>query len=193
MTTSALVAALALAACGSQSREFKAVAQASDMQVDLPPAPPSADGDAGPEGDAGVDEEADVGEGSIPIAFGLAAVPAMPIAQLLGMNRPEIETLLRPVGADETEKAAGWVRYSRHLRVRYEGPLAVELIQKVPAELAFARAARWMGFGDAGPAVESDERCTWPAGDPARALAEGVSGELDRRDCLFTARRKTAP
>lgn len=175
---------LLLIACGGPPREFMAVAEAPDVQVDLPPLTPVEDSD-----DTGIVEETEVGEGTIPIAIGLSAVPAMPISQLLGMDRASIEILLRPVGSDETEQAAGWVRYSRHLRVRYEGPLAVELLQMVPADLTCAQAARWMGFGGAGLAVETDERCTWPAGDLDRSLAEGVHGELDLRSHLFTARR----
>jgi hypothetical protein len=180
-----IAAAAAIGACGSPSREFKAVARADGLEVDLPP-PAIAAGDAGV--DAGADPGAELGGGFVPIAFGLAALPAMPIAQLLGMTRTDIETLLRPVGSDDVEKAAGWVRYSRHLRVRYEGDVAVELTQKVPAGLSCAAAATWIGFPGAGPAVETEERCDWPAGDAARALAEGVSGDLDRAGCGFTAR-----
>jgi hypothetical protein len=184
-TVLVLAAAAAIGACGSPSKEFKAVAQADGLEVDLPP-PAAVRGDGGAA--AGADDGDDLGGGFVPIAFGLATLPAMPISQLLGMTRADIETLLSPVGSDDAEKAAGWVRYSRHLRVRYDGDVSVELTQKVPTGLSCAAAAKWIGFDQAGPAVDDDGQCSWPAGDAARALAEGVFGELDRGGCQFTAR-----
>jgi hypothetical protein len=62
----------------------------------------------------------------------LAEVPSMPISQLLGKRRADIETLFHP---SQPGHAEGWVEYNQHLEVRYEQDRCAELIQLVPGSI----------------------------------------------------------
>lgn len=115
----------------------------------------------------------------------LAVIPSMPISQLLGRTRANIETLFHPARPD-TEP--GWTRYNQHLIVRYEGEVALELVQLVPGGLDCVAAAHWMGFGDASPPLRRRDRCLWPPQSDRHSLGEGVSGELILQGGRFTAR-----
>ncbi len=115
----------------------------------------------------------------------LAPIPSMPISQLLGRTREHVETLFSPVGP---EADAGWARYNRHLVVRYEDDILVEMVQRVPGELTCLEAARWMGFGSAQPPIRRADRCVWPPESQRHRLGDGVSGELILDGGHFRAR-----
>ena len=181
--------ALALAACGGLPRDYNEVAEAE--RVELPVEEGEAPAD---ENDAGVDaaDDTDHEIGAAPLAVGMTTIPALPIARVLGKARDDIETLFTPVGADESEKEAGWVRYNQHLKVRYdESDLAVELVHRVPEDLGCLEAARWLGFEDADPPERDEGSCVWPVGSDEHALAEDASGRLVPDAELFTARRES--
>jgi len=139
--------------------------------VEAPPDPPPAAGvDAGPRVTS--HEE-------------LAEIPSMPISQLLGKTRAEIETLFYPSQAGH---AAAWVRYNPHLEVRYEEERCVELIQLVRDGLTCRDAARWIGFGAAMAPIHRAGSCVWPPGSLKHSLGAGVSGELLLEGGTFRAR-----
>ena len=114
----------------------------------------------------------------------LAEIPSMPLSQLLGKARADVETLFRPAEAGHAE---GWVRYNDHLEVRYEQGRCVELIQLVPAGLGCRDAARWVGFGEAMAPVYQAKRCVWPPASLKHALGVGVSGDLTLDGGAFRA------
>jgi hypothetical protein len=114
----------------------------------------------------------------------LANIPSMPLSQLLGKTRADIETLFHPAAEGHTE---GWVRYHDHLEVRYEQRRCVELIQLVPAKLSCIEAARWVGFGEAMAPIYQATRCVWPPGSLKHALGAGVSGDLNLDGGIFRA------
>jgi len=114
----------------------------------------------------------------------LAVIPSMPISQLLGKKRADIETLFHP---SEPGHAEGWTRYNRHLEVRYDGERCVELIQLVRVGLSCREAGRWVGFGEAMAPIYKSKRCVWPAGSIKHRLGDGVSGELILEGGIFRA------
>lgn len=115
----------------------------------------------------------------------LAVIPSMPLSQLLGKTRANIETLFHP---NEPGHAEGWVRYNEHLEVRYEKQLCVELIQLVPGGLTCRAAARWVGFGETMAPIYRADKCVWPANSLKHLLGQGVSGELVFQGGMFRAR-----
>ena len=196
-----LCAAAALAAsCGMRPpREYHEISKTES--VDLTPMPAPAD-----DADAGAGEDADAspdgpGMGTLSLALPWAAVASMPIAQLLGKSRADIETLQAPAKpktheekvAARKEAKEGWTRYTANLRIQYDAAnVAVALEQQVPATLSCLEAAKWLGFGKAAPPVEEKARCVWTAGPGDGSLGGGASGELDRKSALFKA-SKPAP
>jgi hypothetical protein len=115
----------------------------------------------------------------------LAPIPSMPISQLLGKIRADIETLFYP---SQPGHAAGWVRYNQHLEVRYDEQRCVELVQLVPGGLTCREAARWVGFGAAMAPIYRAEKCVWPPKSLKHLLGDGVSGELILEGGMFRAR-----
>jgi hypothetical protein len=115
----------------------------------------------------------------------LAVIPSMPLSQLLGKTRADIETLFRP---NEPGHADGWVRYNEHIEVLYEKQLCVELIQLVPGGLTCRAAASWMGFGKTMAPIYRADKCVWPADSLKHLLGPGVSGELVFQGGVFRAR-----
>ena len=115
----------------------------------------------------------------------LAVIPSMPLSQLLGKARVDIETLFHP---NEPGHAEGWVRYNKHLEVRYEKQRCVELIQLVPGGLTCRAAARWVGFGETMAPIYRADKCVWPAVSLKHLLGPGVSGELVFQGGVFRAR-----
>lgn len=114
----------------------------------------------------------------------LAEIPSMPLSQLLGKSRADIETLFRPAAAGHTE---GWVRYNEHLEVRYEQGRCVEMIQMVRGGLTCKEAARWVGFGDAMAPIYKAKKCVWPPDSLKHSLGKGVSGDLSLDGGAFRA------
>lgn len=176
--------------------EYHEASEAQD--VDLRPLPAAEDG-----ADAGARDTADAspdgpGMGTLSLALPWGAIPSMPIAQLLGKSRADIETLVSPVKPESKEERAamrkeakeGWTRYTANLRIRYEdADVAVELEQQVPSELSCVDAAKWLGFADAESPTEADGRCVWSAGEGGARLGGGGSGDLDRKSSIFRASR----
>ena len=115
----------------------------------------------------------------------LAAIPSMPLSQLLGKTRADIETLFYP---SKPGHAKGWVRYNEHLEVRYEKQLCVEIMQLVPGGLTCRAAARWVGFGETMAPIYRADKCVWPADSLKHLLGPGVSGELVFQGGVFRAR-----
>ena len=116
----------------------------------------------------------------------LAAIPSMPLSQLLGKTRADIETLFYP---SEPGHAEGWVRYNEHLEVRYEKQRCVELIQLAPGGLTCREAARWVGFSEAMAPIHRADKCVWPADSLKHLLGTGTSGELVYQGGVFRVRR----
>jgi hypothetical protein len=192
----AVAAAAWAASCGMRPpREYH---EASDaVAMDLAPMPASGGADAG----SNEDDEADAspdgpGMGKLSIGLPWAAMPAVPIAALLGKSRTDIEALHHPTKPETKEQRIlarreakeGWTRYTANLRIRFDDTdIAVEIEQQVPATLSCQDAAKWLGFEDAEPPVDGKERCTWTdqAGDAD--LGGGAHGELDRKKSLFKA------
>jgi hypothetical protein len=193
-----LCAAAALAAsCGMRPpREYHEISKTENVDLSPMPAPVhDADAGAGEEVDASPDGP---GMGSLSIALPWAAVPAMPIAQLLGKSRKDVEALQAPVKpvtheekvAARKEAKEGWTRYTANLRIRFDdADIAVAIEQQVPATLSCLDAAKWLGFAEAEPPVDGKERCTWTAEAGDNSLGGGASGELDRKSAMFKAFR----
>jgi hypothetical protein len=114
----------------------------------------------------------------------LTEIPSMPLSQLLGKVRADIETLFHPAAEGHAE---GWVRYNDHLEVRYEQGRCVELIQLVPAGLSCIEAARWVGFVGAMAPIYQAKRCVWPPASLKHSLGVGVSGDLALDGGIFRA------
>jgi hypothetical protein len=114
----------------------------------------------------------------------LVEIPSMPLSQLLGKPRADVETLFHPAEAGHAE---GWVRYNDHLEVRYEQGRCVEFIQLVPAGLSCSDAARWVGFGDAMAPIFRAKACVWPPNSLKHSLGSGVSGDLSLEGGAFRA------
>jgi len=192
-------AAVWAAGCGMRPpREYHDVSKSDG--VDLAPLPPPAeDLDAGPGDD--VDASPDgPGMGALSIGLPWAAMPAMPIAQVLGKTRDDIETLQAPMKPKTPEEKAtakkeakeGWTRFTPNLKVQFDDEdIAVALEQQVPEGLSCLDAAKWLGFAGAKAPAETPERCTWTAGG-ANALGNGAHGEMDQKSFLFKA-LKPAP
>jgi len=193
-------AAVWAASCGMRPpREYNDVSKADN--VDLSPLPPPAE-----DVDAGALEDPDAspdgpGMGTLSIGLPWAAVEAMPIAQLLGKTRKEIEALQAPVKPETPEQKAeakkdtkqGWVRFTANLRVQFDdADIAIAFEQQVPSDLSCLDAAKWLGFADAAPPVDAPERCKWTDAKGDSNLGNGACGELDRKTSLFTA-KKPAP
>ena len=115
----------------------------------------------------------------------LAVIPSMPLSQLLGKTRADIETLFHP---SEPGHAEGWVRYNEHLEVRYEKQRCVEMILLVRGGLTCRGAASWVGFGKAMAPIHRVGKCVWPADSLKHLLGPGVSGELVLQGGVFRAR-----
>jgi hypothetical protein len=193
-------AAVWAASCGMRPpREYHDASKAEN--VDLTPMPPPAE-----DADAGAEDAADAspdgpGMGTLSIGLPFAAVPAIAIAQLLGMARKDIESLQAPVKPETPEQKVeakrdaklGWTRFTPNLKVRFDdADVAIAIEQQVPAELSCQDAAKWLGFADAEAPVDAPERCTWTDEKGDANLGGGASGELDRKTSLFTA-KKPAP
>jgi len=183
------------ASCGMRPPpEYREISDAEN--VDLSPMPAPVEG-----ADAGAMEDADAspdgpGGGSLSIALPWASVAAIPIAQLLGKSRADIETLLSPVKPETREEKAaarkeakeGWTRYTANLRIRYDAAdIAVAFEQQVPADLSCLQAAKWLGFEDAATPTDEKERCVWSRGASGPSLGGGANGELDRKTSIFKA------
>ena len=177
-------------------REFHEAEKAEN--VDVNPMPPStaAEADAGAEVEAPADGP---NMGMLSVALPWSGVSGMPIAQILGKTRKEIESLKVPAEpASREEKAVlkadskiGWIRYTANLRVRFDDDdVAVAFEQQVPAGLSCEAAAKWLGFADAAPPEQTESKCSWTPQAGAGGLGNGIAGELERKSALFTA---TAP
>jgi len=115
----------------------------------------------------------------------LAVIPSMPLSQLLGRTRANIETLFYP---NEHGHAEGWVRYNRGLEVRYEKQRCVEMILLVRGGLTCRGAASWVGFGKAMSPIQRVGKCVWPADSLKHLLGPNISGELILQGGVFRAR-----
>jgi hypothetical protein len=110
----------------------------------------------------------------------------MPISQLLGKKRKDVETLFRPAKPGHAE---GWVKYNEHLEVRYENAHhCVEFIQLVRDGLTCRAAAHWVGFGNAMAPIYRSKKCIWPPDSIKHSLGKGVSGELIYKGGVFHAK-----
>jgi hypothetical protein len=194
-----LCAAALAASCGMRPPpEYHDASKAET--VDLTPMPPAEAADAGAAED--VDEPPDgPGMGTLSIGLPLAAVPAITIAQVLGMARKDIEALQAPVKPETPEQKVeakrdaklGWVRLTSNLKVQFDdADIAIAFEQQVPAELSCLDAAKWLGFADAAPPIDAPELCKWTDAKGDANLGDGAHGELDRKTSLFTA-KKPAP
>jgi hypothetical protein len=114
----------------------------------------------------------------------LAEIPSMPLSQLLGKTRADIETLFHPAAEGH---AAAWVRYNDHLEVRYEQGRCVEMILAVRGGQTCKEAAAWVGFGAAMAPIYRAKTCVWPPNSIKHSLGSGVSGELILEGGTFRA------
>jgi hypothetical protein len=197
-----LCAAALAASCGMRPPpEYHEVSNAET--VDLTPMPaPVEDADAGAADVEDGDESPDgPGMGTLSIGLPLAAMPAITIAQVLGMARKDVEALQSPAKPETPEQKAeakrdakeGWVRLTSNLKVQFDdADVAIAFEQQVPAGLSCLDAAKWLGFADAAPPVDTPELCKWTDDKGDANLGGGAHGELDRKTSLFTA-KKPAP
>lgn len=181
LTTLTLLLTGPLLGCGMKPPpEYNDVAKSDP--VDLTPLD-KAEGDAGTDGDAAPEPS----EGKLPVVAGLAAIPAIPIANFLGKSRDDIESLFAPLGPEDPANPAGWVRYTDHLKLLYVNEAVSELAQQVPSGLSCVEAAKWLGFTEVDEPSVSDDRCTW-TGKPGNALGAKIAGEVSVKAGLFHAR-----
>jgi hypothetical protein len=184
-TAIALIAAsslVATASCGMRPpKDFHEAADVEDVDLDpIPEAPePAEPSDAGVDPDAGTKGPPPDSElAELPVAVGLAAVPTLTVADLLGKSRENVESLLDPIGPDDPENPEGWIRFSDHLKLLFVEDVVSELIQEVPEGKSCVDAAKWLGFGSPAEPIQTGDSCRWPDDDKAHALADGVGGEL---------------
>ncbi len=160
-----------------------------------------------PAADAGV-TDASAGQpetamaGNLQLGVGMTTIPAMPISDLLGKARDDIETLLAPVKpetrdekkARKLEEKEGWIHYTEHLIVRFSNDeIAMEFVQQVPADLDCRDAAKWLGFGDAMAPKRNKDSCEWPQKSDKHLLGPGVHGKLTLEGAIFHAFKVIVP
>ena len=117
--------------------------------------------------------------------FVLAAAPA-DIASLMGRRRAWMAHRFPHTRVD-----GDWTHYGDVLAVRFENERVVEVRGSVPAGTgSCADAARWAGFGEAGPPLRRRTGCEWPGISERHRLAPGVVGGI--ADGVFWARRGAA-
>jgi hypothetical protein len=197
-----LCAAALAASCGMRPPpEYHDASKAETVDLTPMPAPTEAV-DSGAADDDDVDEPPNgPGMGTLSIGLPLAAVPAITIAQVLGMARKDIEALQSPLKPETPEQKAeakrdakeGWVRLTPNLKVQFDDAnVAIAFEQQVPVDLSCMDAAKWLGFADAAAPIDAPERCKWTDDKGDANLGGGARGELDRKTSLFTA-KKPAP
>jgi hypothetical protein len=92
-------------------------------------------------------------------SWGLPVPPPLPLDELLGRSRTEVEALL---AATAPRQADGWHAYGDSWALRYENDCAVELRCQLPAGTDCAQAAQLTGY-DSCPAQSPTARgCVWP-------------------------------
>ena len=201
MVSAGAIGALAfLAGCGFvPPPEFHEVSDMDEIVLPESMGAPSADAGVA---DACAAQPETATAGNLQLGVGMTTIPAMPISELLGKTRDDIETLLAPVKPeDREEKKArkleekeGWIHYTEHLKVRFsDDDIALELVQQVPADLSCIDAAKWLGFGDAMAPVKYKDNCEWPQKSDKHLLAPDVHGKLTLDGAIFHAFKTIAP
>ncbi len=201
MVSAGAIGALAfLAGCGFvPPPEFNEVSEIDE--IILP------DSMGAPSADAGVTDASEARPetamaGNLQLGVGMTTIPAMPISELLGKARDDIETLLAPEKpetreekkARRLEEKEGWIHYTEHLKVRFsDDEIAIELVQKVPEDLTCLDAAKWLGFGDAMAPKKNKDNCEWPQKSVMHLLGPGVHGKLTLDGAIFHAFKAIVP
>ena len=115
-----------------------------------------------------------------------APIPPMPVWQVLGKTKADVETLFTPQGLADP---AVWVVYGKDFSVRYEGDTAVELMHRIPGGKGCVEAARWLGFDGASAPFRDPESCKWPGLSMKHTLGPpGLAGELMLGTGIFRVR-----
>lgn len=201
MVSARTISALALlAGCGFvPPPEFHEVSDIDEIVLPESMGTPTADAGVT---DASAEQPETVTSGDLQLGVGMTTIPAMPISELLGKARADIETLLAPVKPeDRKEKKArkleekeGWIHYTEHLKVRFsEDDIAIELVQQVPADLTCLDAAKWLGFVDAMTPKKNKDNCEWPQKSVKHLLGPDVHGKLTLEDAMFYAFKTIVP
>jgi hypothetical protein len=190
VTVTAVAVALAAAGCGMRPPpDFHEAADVDNVDLDPLPDKPAepAPGDGGVAPDGGTTADLPEDRAELPVAVGMAAVPAIPVSAILGKTREEVESLIDPIGPDDEEQPEGWIRYSDHLKLLFVEEAVSELIQEIPEGKTCLEAALWLGFTAAKEPVQAADACRWPDNDAEHALGDGVGGELPLKTHLFRA------
>ncbi len=128
----------------------------------LPPPAPHPTNDAPPdhpvraEPDAGGPSAVDRAAG----AWGLSSPPRVPLDQLLGRSRAELESIVRE---PPRELGDGWVAYHASWAIHYADDCAVDLRVRLPKNLDCAEVARLTGFAGCPCSESAPGQCLWPS------------------------------
>ncbi len=201
MVSAGAIGALAfLAGCGFvPPPEFNEVSELDEIVLPESMGAPSADAGVT---DASEAQPETAAAGNLQLGVGMTTIPAMPISELLGKARDDIETLLAPVKPEtrdekkalKLEKKEGWIHYTKHLKVRFsDDEIAIELVQQVPADLTCLDAAKWLGFDDAMAPKKNEDNCEWPQKSDKHLLGPGVHGKLILNNASFHAFKAIVP
>lgn len=108
--------------------------------------------------------------------------PSMPMSQLLGRTRANIETLFYPPRPGL--HGNGWISYANSIEVRYdtqEIAVAMRLYRPVELQsLTCAETAVWYGFGvEHAPNMLDADACFWSQGSLVTSSGAQVAARLD--------------
>ena len=200
VSAGAIGALVFLAGCGFvPPPEFNEVSDIDEIVLPESMGAPSADAGVT---DASAAQPETATAGNLQLGVGMTTIPAMPISDLLGKARDDIETLLAPVKPEDRdqrkarklEEKEGWIHYTEHLKVRFsDDDIAVELVQQVPADLTCLDAAKWRGFNDAMPPKKNKDNCEWPQKSDKHLLGPDVHGKLTLDGAIFHAFKTIVP
>lgn len=93
-------------------------------------------------------------------SWGLPAPPPVPLDQLLGRTRAEVESI---VEAPPKDLGDGWVAYHQLWAVHYADDCAVDLRVRLAERLSCDQAARLTGFAECPCSETAEGQCLWPS------------------------------
>jgi hypothetical protein len=126
-----------------------------------PPVPPPSE-DAPPDRPvlAGSDTGSRPAVESAAGSWGLSSPPRVPLDQLLGRPRAEVESIVEAPPRDLDD---GWVAYHGSWAIHYANDCAVDLRVQLRERLPCDEVARLTGFGDCPCSESTAGQCLWPS------------------------------